>query len=244
MDSGTGRERRQCRPQDGREQHQRQAEMDHQPVGRDRGALGKEARFHHEPADGGLQDAQAEQAQQPGHHPPLDRAGQGEPQQRQQEHHAHQPAPGAMRPFQPEDLPEAGQIHAGVQQRVLRNCLILVEQAHPLGVGEGWQRARERRPFHDRQAGAGQARGPAEQYHAPDHIGDREQPQCHAPAIAAEGRRLGTWKGAIVKGHGLQLSPERPNGKRVSPGAWSPQRAKNKSKAGWTEPVPQTPRHL
>ena len=106
---------------------QRQRQVDHQAVGRNPGAIRKPAGADHEPADRALQPAEQKQDEQPRHQAPFDGAGKGEPQQRQQEHHADEPPPGAVQPFQPEDLFEPVQVHARVQQRVLWNGFVFGE---------------------------------------------------------------------------------------------------------------------
>ena len=74
-----------------------------------------------------------------------------------------------------------------VQQRVLRDLLIQPEQLLPVGVVQRRQDAADRRPFHDRQAGAGQPGDAAEHDHDQDHAGDDEQPGRHEPAVALAG---------------------------------------------------------
>ncbi len=137
--------------------------------------------------------------------PPLDPAGCPEPDQRDDEGQPDQPAPQPMDPFQPEDLLEAGEPEALVHQAVLRDLLIEMVQPLPFRVAHRWKRARERRPFHDGKAGAGQARDAAEDDHHQDHAGDAEQPGRDQPPAATAGRavfRRRTREFANVEGHG------------------------------------------
>ena len=98
---------------------------------------------------------------------PLDPAGCPEPDQRTEKRQADQPAPQAVESIPARRSAEAGQAEALVQQRILRDLLVEAEQLLPVGLVERRQDAGDRRPFHDRQAGAGQPRDAAEHDHRP-----------------------------------------------------------------------------
>ena len=117
-------------------------------------------------------------------------SGRPKPDQRHNEGQPDQPAPQPMGPFQPEDLLEAGEAEALVHQGVLRDLLVEVVQPLPFRVVHRRQRAGERRPFHDRKAGAGQAGDAAQHDHHQDHECDGEQPGRDA-AGGCDGRPRG-----------------------------------------------------
>ena len=102
--------------------------------------------------------------------------------ERHQEHDPDQPAPKPMRPLQPEDVLEALNPKTLINQLILRDLLIQRKQPPPLRLRHRRQRARERRPFHDRQPGAGQPRG------APQHDHHSSMPQItnSQPATAGD----------------------------------------------------------
>ena len=61
---------------------------------------------------------------QPGHEPCLDPAGDDEEDQGHEKHHADQAAPEPVDIFRPEELLEAGEVHALVQDLRLRDGLV------------------------------------------------------------------------------------------------------------------------
>ena len=91
-----------CGPEDRGEDHAGQDQMDREPVLRDLDAVGEPGR-HHPPADAALQRAEPEDRPQPPAQARLDPALHQEPQERQQERGADQPAHQPVRPFPPED---------------------------------------------------------------------------------------------------------------------------------------------
>ena len=127
-----------------------------------------------------------------------------EPDQRHDERQSDQPAPQPVGPFQPEDPLEAGEADALVHQGVLRDLLVEVVQPLPFRLAHRRQRAGERRPFHDRKAGAGQAGNAAQHDHHQDHECHGEQPGRDQPAAATASRavfRRSTGKVADVERH-------------------------------------------
>ena len=193
----------QSSPQDGGIQGEREHEMHHQPVRRHRGAVGREAGGHHEPAHAALSAAEQEQPNQPAAHP-AQRLSCGkdparpEPEQRHQERQADQPTPEPVQIFQPEDPLEALDTEPLVQQGILRDLLVQLEQPLPLRIRDRRQCATEGGPFHDGQSRSGQPCGATQQDHAQDHHADAEQPNGHGPASrsrdAADIKLDGLWR--------------------------------------------------
>ncbi len=153
--------------------NQRQDEVDRQSILRHFHPLGQ-ARGHHPPADSALQRTQAEDDPQAllelRRQPPLP----DEPQEREQECDADEPAQQAMRPFPPEDRLELIKAHAEVQFAILRDGLVGLKRLGPGLRRQGWQGTRHRLPLDDRQAGFGKARRSADEHHHSDD--DRHEP--------------------------------------------------------------------
>jgi hypothetical protein len=99
-----------------------------------------------------LQPAQHEEQSQPGDQALLDAPGEGKADQGQQQHCTHQPPPQAVKILRPKKLLEAGQIHALVQDFILRDGLILVKNPVPCGIRQRWQSTDDRIPAHDGKA--------------------------------------------------------------------------------------------
>src|SRR5690242_616096 len=102
--------------------------MDHQAVRRHGGRVGEEAGRNHEPANGALQSAKEEENREPGNKPALDPRGGPQPEHWEQENHADEAAPEAVGPFEPEDVLEAGEAEAFIDQLVLRDFLVEGEE--------------------------------------------------------------------------------------------------------------------
>ena len=98
---------------------------------------------------------------------------------------AHQP----VRPFPPEDGLELGERHPAVELRELRDGLVLVEFGLPRGVAQRRQRAGDRLPLDDREAGLGEPRRAADQHHREDQRRDGIEPQPDGALAGFEGVR-------------------------------------------------------
>ena len=81
-----------------------------------------------------------------------------------------------MQPFPPEDALKLAQAHAGVDLRILRDLLVLLEGLGPLRVVQRRNRAHDGLPLRDRQARARQPRDAADHHHQEDDGGRGEQP--------------------------------------------------------------------
>ena len=194
---------------------ERQAEMEDEAILADRDLLAEAAR-HHEPAEEALQPAEQEQGGKMRRHPLGDAAADQEPEEGQGEDDADQPAEQTMGPFPPEDRLELGQAHAGIEGAVLRDRAVEVEDPLPLGLGERRQGAHERRPFHDREAGFGQAGDAADDYDGEDHQAAAEQPQGDGAVGTPVGRGAGAAQ-ALVGGedHARDVARGHPQGKAL-----------------------------
>ena len=162
--------------------------MRSEAVLRDFGALGKPRR-NHPPPDRTLQRAKPENEPQTrpqrGRHPTAPQ----EPDKRQEKSRADQPAEQTMRPFPPIDGLELTQAHAGIKRAVLRNGLIFRERVLPVARGKRRQRAHDRLPLGDREAGFRQPRRAADQNHRQHQRGDRIKPQPDRARVRV-GRRI------------------------------------------------------
>ena len=166
------------------EQHRGECQMGGEPVLADAGAHAEAAR-HHPPADQALQPAEQEERHDARLHAGFDAARHPEEDQRQQHHHADQPAEQPVAPLPPEDALELGERHALVELLVLRDLLVLGEFLLPLRLGERRNDAVDRLPCGDRQAGLGEPCRAAHHHHGHDHQGDHDQPCPHHRAVAA-----------------------------------------------------------
>ena len=157
--------------------------MDRQPVLTDADTV-HEAAGDHPPADGALQAAEREQAEQARHQPALDPAGGPEQDERYKEDDADQAPEQAVAPFPPEDLLELVDRHALVDDLVLRNLLVFGEFFLPLDVADRRNHTMDRLPLGDRETRAGQARGAADDDHGDDHHDDGAEPDADQRAVA------------------------------------------------------------
>ena len=146
--------------------------MDCQPVLADRNTLDK-AGSHHPPADGALQPAQRQYADELRRKTSFDAARRPKEDQRQRKHKAHAPREQAMRPFPPEDRLERVNRHALVDLAELRDLLVLQEFFLPIGIVERRDDAMDRLPFRDRQAGPGHSRCTTDEDQCEQHQQDR-----------------------------------------------------------------------
>lgn len=82
-----------------------------------------------------------------------------------------------------EDPLESRQVHALIYLLVFRVLLVLFESFLPLLFIEGRNRAHDRLPFHDGQAGTRQAGHPAQHDHAENDGGTDKQPGGHLTVV-------------------------------------------------------------
>ena len=106
-------------------------------------------------------------------------AHQPEGDERQREGDADEAPEEAVGPLPPEDGLESLERHAGIDDGVLRDGLVLVEGGEPIGLVERRYRAEQRLPFGDRQPAVGQTHRTADDDHAKDERGDEQQPHAH-----------------------------------------------------------------
>ncbi len=125
----------------------------------------------------------AKRAAQLAHQPEHDeRHGKGD---------ADEAAEKAVRPLPPVDGLEAIERHAGVDDRIFGDRLVLLEGDEPVGLVERRDGAQQRLPFGDRQPAVGEAHGTADDDHAEDQRGDEpaakfvRQRRRHGSACAA-----------------------------------------------------------
>ena len=168
----------------GGENEQRQHQMRRQPILRDLGPL-REAGGDHPPADRALQRAEAEDQPQPPLQLGTQHAAPQEEQERQQIDRADHAPEQPVAPFPPEDGLEFRKAHAGVEFAILRDGLVALERLRPLRLRQRRQRAGDRLPLDDRQAGFREPRGAADQHHDRDQGGDRKQPPSDGAACGA-----------------------------------------------------------
>ena len=128
-----------------------------------------EARRHHPPADGALETAQNQQADQFQRQPALDASGRPEEQQWQGEDETDAARQDTMRPFPPEDAFERVEAHTLVDLAIFRDLLVFGEFLLPFGIVQRRNDAVDRLPFGDRQAGIGEPRGAADENQRDQH---------------------------------------------------------------------------
>jgi hypothetical protein len=131
---------------------------------------------HHPPADETLEPTEDEQAHARPRQAARKAAGKQQPDQRQGEGHAEEPAEQPVTPFPPEDRLEAGEGHVRIDHAILRDRAVAPEQIRPFRAAHRRQGAGYRLPIGDRKARSGQPRRPAEHHHPAHDRRDREQP--------------------------------------------------------------------
>ena len=152
-------------------------------------------RIDHPPADHALQRAQGEDQDRPRAIAGRDRAPPPEDRQYGEQNGADAARDQPMEKLPEIDVLEAFERHAGVEGAILRNRLVAVERRLPLRVVQGGNRAEDRIPFDDRQAGFGQPRDPADDHDRQHHRRHDEQPYPErARGGAGDGRAAGKTK--------------------------------------------------
>ncbi|PAV66627.1 hypothetical protein WR25_18695 [Diploscapter pachys] len=171
--------------EDGQRGEQMDGEADMADVGTDR-----QARGDHPPADSPLETTERQQRAEAPAIACRNLAPHREPQQRQREGHADQPAPQTVQIFPEEDVLEPGERHITVERLIFRDAFVIVEFGLPLRLVQRRDGAADRFPLRDGQAGFGQAGDAADHDHRDDQAGDDEQPSRHA-ARAGTGKESG-----------------------------------------------------
>ena len=146
-----------------------------------------EPALHHVPAERTLCAAEDEDRKQRPGITGRNAATDEKPQIRQQEGKTDCAPEQPMRVLPPEDALERVEAHVRVDLPVFGRGAILGENVSPVGIGQRRQRADDRLPFGDRQAGVREAR------HAPEHDQREQQgtadkkPRCHRMPVARIG---------------------------------------------------------
>ena len=127
------------------------AEMGREPVLADVEAIDETA-LHHVPADGALNAAKREQAEQPWQERLRDEAQKPEHDKGHEEDDADEAAKEAVGPLPPVDGLELIEAHAALLVLIFGNLLIGGERLLPVAIGERRHHADDRLPFGDREA--------------------------------------------------------------------------------------------
>src|SRR5215470_11752969 len=143
----------------------------------------------HVPADCALERAEQEYSAQARRKAAVDLSAEDEIKQRKQEHEADGPPQETMEILPPEDALELVERHAAIPLVILGRLLVLVEHLPPLRVAQRRNRTDDGLPFHDRQAGMGEARDSTYHHHCEHERAARKQPDRYLPTRCAFCRR-------------------------------------------------------
>jgi hypothetical protein len=169
-------EQRPRRPQHRGKDREREAQMRGQAELR-HSRIVDEPAFHHEPADGALQSTEQEDAGERPREAARNASTREEPQVRHEEHDADRAPEQPMEILPPEDALELRERHRVIDVAEFGRRLVLGERVVPVGRVERRQRADDRLPLGDRQAGMREPRHAAHDDHREHQQRAHEKPR-------------------------------------------------------------------